>query len=482
MIATKTEQREAKGKALATGLLVAALMVACLLLAATPAHAKTFGVNSTKDREDERPGNGRCSTGVRIVHKDGGIEPECTLRAAIQEANATTQADTINFNILRRKGTNCDANTRVCTISPSSQLPAITEPVTISGYSQPGAKVNTATTGTNAVLKIVIDGSKAPRDAIGLLVTGSNVTVKGLVINNGFNTGVVLFPEGNQPGGNRLEGSFIGTDATGTTASPNLVGVFPTGIATGKNEVVGGDTLAARNLISGNRRSGVDLFSLATVEGNLIGTKKDGTTALDSVDFHRQDSGVQVVGPGNNTIGGNGAARNTIAFNGVYGVEISGADSTGNRVLNNSIFENGLLGIDLVGGIAANVGPNANDPQDPDAGPNRLQNYPAIASAQRSLDGSTTITGRLNSVPGETFTIRFFSNPAADPSGFGEGKTFLGEIQVTTDGQGNASFDFPAQGAVSEGEFVTATATRVSTGDTSEFSEAERVEGPVIGG
>jgi len=75
-------------------------------------------VNSTKDRVDERPGNGRCSTGVRIVHKDGGIEQECTLRAAIQEANATTEADTINFGILRRKGTNCTAKTKVCTISP----------------------------------------------------------------------------------------------------------------------------------------------------------------------------------------------------------------------------------------------------------------------------------------------------------------------------------------------------------------------------
>jgi CSLREA domain-containing protein len=467
MIGTKTE-REARGKALALGLLLAALMAASFLLTASPAYAKTLTVNSTKDRVDERPGNGRCSTGVIIQHQDGAIERECTLRAAIQEANATTEADTINFGILSRRGTNCDATTKVCTISPASPLPKITEPVTINGYSQPGASVNTATTGTNAVLKIVLDGSKAPDDAIGLYVTALDSTVKGLVI-NGFNTGVVLFPDGGQQGeGNRLEGSFIGTDATGTTTVSNRIGVFPTGIATGKNEVVGGNTLAARNLISGNL-FGVDLLSLAKVEGNLIGTKKDGTTALGNV------TGVLVEGP-DNTIGGNGAASNTISFNGQNGVEIS--DGTGNRILSNSIFFNGGLGIDLGGSFAV----TPNDPQDPDTGPNRLQNYPEITSAKRFPDNTTTITGRLNSTPGSTFTLQFFRSPAADASGFGEGKTFLGEIQVTTNSRGDTgTFAFTTnRGAAPVGQFITATATNDATGDTSEFSEAKPVESVVI--
>jgi len=56
MIATKTEQREAKGKALALGLVVATLMVMCLLLAVEPAHAATtFTVNSTGDSGDQTP-------------------------------------------------------------------------------------------------------------------------------------------------------------------------------------------------------------------------------------------------------------------------------------------------------------------------------------------------------------------------------------------------------------------------------------------
>src|SRR5215210_6647267 len=277
MIITQTEQREAKSKALALGLVVAAFMAACLLLAATPAHAATtFTVNKTGDAPDRNIGNGKCDSS----RKSGS---QCTLRAAIEEANATVAADAIKFKI-PTSAPNCDATTKVCTITPASAL-KITEPVTIDGYSQPGASPNTATTGTNAVLKIVISGINAGA-APGIYVTGSNTTVKGLVINGFQDTAVILFPDGGQPGGNRLEGSFIGTDATGTTAVSNVLGVLVSGFATGSNpsesvnEVVGGDTLAARNLISGNATAVDTFFGRATLEGNLIGTKKDGTTNL----------------------------------------------------------------------------------------------------------------------------------------------------------------------------------------------------------
>ena len=463
-----------RGKAapsILTAFLLLTLVTACLLLTAGPAHARTFGVNSTKDRADERPGNGRCSTGVRIVHRDGGIELECTLRAAIQEANATDGADAINFGIARRAGTNCHAVTRVCTISPLSSLPKITQPATVNGYSQPGSRPNTATTGTNAALKIVLDGSRAGSSAVGLYVTGSRTTVRGLVINNGFQAGVILFPEGNQPGGNKLEGNFIGTDATGTTASPNQTGVFPTGVATGTNEVVGGSTPGARNLISGNQIN-VNLFDLATVEGNLIGTRRDGTTSVWGPDTCRGSSGVLVEGSVNLV------ARKTIAFNGLSGVGVPATGQTGNRILGNSIFDNCLLGIDLGGDFAV----TGNDPQDQDTGSNRLQNYPVISSARRFLDSTTTISGSLNSTPGSTFTVQFFSSPAADHSGFGEGKTFLGERQVTTNERGETgAFTFTTnRGAAPVGRFITATATNDATGDTSEFSGARVVESGVV--
>ena len=151
-----------------------------VLLAAEPAHADTtFFVNSAKDRVDVRPGNGTCYTGVGIVHDDGGIERECTLRAAIQEANAFPGADAINFGIPSTEDSNCVATTNVCTISPASQLPTITRPLNIRGYSQPEASANTATIGTNAELKIVLNGSRIESSADGLLVTARNTSVRG---------------------------------------------------------------------------------------------------------------------------------------------------------------------------------------------------------------------------------------------------------------------------------------------------------------
>jgi CSLREA domain-containing protein len=462
-------KRTRKALALGYGLaMIFALLSLFSLQVTKPARAAaTFTVNSTGDAGDDNPGNGSCFTGVLIPGSGFGLAKECTLRAAIEEANANDNdervVDAINFGI---------PEAGPHTISPARALPDITEPVTIDGYTEPGASVNTATTGTNAVLQIVLNGSNAPDTAAGLRMTAGS-TVKGLVI-NGFNTGVILFPDGGQQGeGNRLEGSFIGTDASGTTAVSNGIGVLASGFATGsnpsesKNEVVGGDTLAARNLISGNI-TGVDtFFGRATVEGNLIGTKKDGTTTLGN-----GLSGVVVTGPGNIIV------SNTIAHSGFDGVEVSGDDGTGNRILSNSIFDNGLLGIDLRG----SDGPSANDTSDGDAGPNNQQNYPVITDAT-TVGTVTTIEGTLNSIPSsvttQTFTIQFFSSPAVDPSGFGEGRTFLGETQVETDAIGNASFTFVPAQKVPVGQFITATATNNATGDTSEFSQANDVEPPV---
>jgi len=487
MIGTKTG-REAKSKALALVFLLAALMAASFLLTTSPADADaTFAVNKTGDAKDTKI-NGVCDTSTKKGR-------QCTLRAAIQEANATVAPDTIRFRIPTGEP-NCDATTKVCTISPASGLPQITWPTTIDGYSQgkntattsDDARPNTATTGTNAVLKIVISGIKAGT-APGLYVTGSNTTIKGLVI-NGFqnNAGVILFPDGGQQGGNRLEGSFIGTDATGAAPNPNLanqIGVLATGFATGNNpsesvnEVVGGDTLAARNLISGNIQAGVDtFFGRATVEGNLIGTKTDGTSPLGNGLV-----GVKVTGSKNSIEG------NTIAHSGSDGVRITPLDpqdtSTGNYISSNSIFGHGghagNLGIDLDPN-----GANPNDFKDPDTGPNNLQNYPVISSAKESacLTCGTEIKFSLNSTPSGDFTVQFFSSPAAHTSSFGEGKVFLGEQHVLTDGSGDA-FDDPLtfttdHPAASEGNFITATAINNNGGDTSEFSEAKEVEGPEV--
>jgi parallel beta-helix repeat protein len=110
------------------------------------------------------------------------------------------------------------------------------------------------------------------------------------------------------------------------------------------------------------------------VQGNYIGTTKDGTGDLGNSDW-----GV-IIGSGasDNQVGGaSRAAANIIAFNGETnqdGVGINDDDSTGNRILGNSIFSNADLGIDL-----EHDGPTDNDPGD--TGANSLQNFPLLTSA-----------------------------------------------------------------------------------------------------
>src|SRR5262245_21764730 len=78
-----------------------------------------------------------------------------SLRKAIDDANAAAGADTIAFNV---SGAGCSGG--VCTITPASQLPVVTGPLLIDGFTQPGASPNTNPTGAiNAALKIVISGA-----------------------------------------------------------------------------------------------------------------------------------------------------------------------------------------------------------------------------------------------------------------------------------------------------------------------------------
>jgi CSLREA domain-containing protein len=151
--------------ALAAGMLVAALMAG---LAATPPPAQaetTFTVNSTLDFSDLNTSDGICD-------EDPGIAQVCTLRAAIEQANTTSGADIINFNI---------TGSGVQTITPSVPLPLIFSPVTIDGHTQPGASPNTLAKGTNAKLTVELNGTNAGSFTDGLQIArvASGTTVRG---------------------------------------------------------------------------------------------------------------------------------------------------------------------------------------------------------------------------------------------------------------------------------------------------------------
>ena len=104
------------------------------------------------------------------------------LRYCITQDNATPGANTIQFDI---------PGAGVQTINLTSALPAISNPVVVDGYSQPGAAANTLTVGDNAVLLVQLDGSSAGSGANGLTIDAGNCTVQGLVIDH-FADGFLL--------------------------------------------------------------------------------------------------------------------------------------------------------------------------------------------------------------------------------------------------------------------------------------------------
>ncbi len=147
--------------------------------------------------------------------------------------------------------------------------------------------------------------------------------------------------------------------------------------------------------------------------------------------------------------------------------------SAGNRILGNGIESNGALGIDLEGPGETGGQVTPNDPQDADAGPNRLQNFPLITAARGGAN--TLAQGTLNSTPNRDFLLELFHGPEPDPGGHGEGARFLVRTNVTTDAAGHADWTLTVPADFS-GQFLTVTATDLATEDTSEFSPAVRAD------
>ncbi len=321
--------------------------------------------------------------------------------------------------------------------------------------------------------------SGAPGNTVG----GTTAGVRNVISGNSLD-GVVI--NGNSATGNLIQSNFIGTDASGSIdLGNNMAGIS---IRSASNNTIGGSTAGARNIISGNNSDGILIDGPTStgnqIQGNYIGTDINGAA------LGNASRGVlmSMSGP-NNVIGGIGTGMgNTIAYNGDDGVLISSAN-IGNVVLSNAILGNngtGVVIVDPSGSVAVlsntisanntglgidlnSNGVTFNDAGDGDTGPNNLQNFPVLTSVNGS-GGSTTIQGTLNSAANTTFTLQFFANSACDPSGYGEGETFLGSATTTTNAGGNAGFSITLPLTVSLGQFVTATATDPAN-NTSEFSQ-----------
>jgi hypothetical protein len=249
-----------------------------------------------------------------------------SLRQALLDANANPGADTIQFNI---------GGGGAQSIAPTSPLPAITDPVTIDAWSQPGFA------GTPL---IELDGSQAGA-ADGLEIKSSTATIRGLVIHS-FAAGAGVLVAGS---GNIVEGCYISTSQFGILmlgAQHNQIGTDGTGTS----------NPADRNVISGNSFVDVGLDSsnsnqpsaFNVIAGNLIGTDVSGTQS-----FSNNFAGISFNhGAHDNLIGAKSGGlsdsvdRNVISAHGNFNVV--DADSTGSA---NTVAGN-YIGTDITGEIS----------------------------------------------------------------------------------------------------------------------------------
>ncbi|GAC1471701.1 MAG: hypothetical protein NVSMB9_18150 [Isosphaeraceae bacterium] len=415
-----------------------------------------------------------------------------------------------------------------------SQLPYLTKPVLLDGYSQPGAKENTAVVGDNAVLNVVLDGrglggvytyQPVPTQPSGLWLETSYSTVRGLDFQGWASAG--LQSNGPDAHHNVIAGNFFGTDVSGTLAQGNGFGVV---LITGAHDDTIGarnsSDFAGRNLVSGQFRAGIGIgYDGGTdnnvVAGNLIGTDRTGASSLGG-GFSLAGSGFGVIigaSVRSTQIGGVDAQANTIAFNPGSGIwspenfQFGTGSPQGTRITGNSIYANGSL-YGPVRGLDIDLGGNwlvgsTGDPLDlafgpvrvnasgPKVGPNLFAPFPALTSATYS-GANTKITGTLQkSFPNKEIKLEFFANRQANPSGYGGGEVLLGSFPVSTDSAGNLlsspnpsvvittdasgkrSFTVSLPKVDLSRPYLSATATDPS-GNTSEFSHVIQVNQPPV--
>ena len=260
---------------------------------------------------------------------------------------------------------------------------------------------------------------------------------------------------------NVVQGNVIGLDVTGT----NRIGNNSDGIRISTTFArIGGANAGEGNVISGNGGSGIQFSSSAgssaVIQGNWIGTDASG-----SLNFSNGNYGIWISGARNVTVGGDGP--NVIAFNGYSGVTVSTAGASNNLISANSIYGNKLLGIDLA--ASGNGVPNLNSGCNSDiAGPNRLQNYPILTNVA-SAAGSTTLEGYMPGAPNTAYRLEFFANDSADTSGYGEGQTYLGYLNLASSADCTNAFSVTLSVGYLGGKAICATATDPGN-NTSEFS------------
>jgi CSLREA domain-containing protein len=363
----------AHSRRLLTPVLVLAALL-CLLGGATAARAAEYTVNSTGDQVDESPGTGGCKTAVNT----------CTLRAAIEESNASTGVtDTIKFDFSSFDGQIAD------TIELDSSLPAITDSVKVGGlpfvpcetdyFGLPGPCVGIDGPAAGTAFRVeakevvlnslAISGAKTAVEAVGALgmrmyndwlglkLDGNAGSVEtGVLLDQNSNgatiggvgsevrdifanaTGVGLDIDGADA--TDVRGSGFGVMPDGATPAPNGTNIEIADAATGDNRVARGNWIGRTledeelaspicdggcNVIAGAIKAGIDLAGNGTDEEPATGSTRIfgnyiGLNAFGTAGIPNAQQGVLVGSAENVTIGGPISGDRNLINGGPFGV------------------------------------------------------------------------------------------------------------------------------------------------------------------
>ena len=365
-----------------------------------------------------------------------------------------------------------------------------------------------------------VTGEIAIPNATGICVDGSSHQniMENNVLSGNRSYGLFIVTRGTDE--NIFRGNLVGTNAAGTTAIPNDVGLMLA--ADAKNNIIGGDNASDRNIFSGNIYAGIEVTDLGTenniIKGNYIGVDITGNSPLPndngiivsaltkhleinnniisannnfglvitdqadsisvfnnkigtghdiSLDLGNGASGILIAGGASDNFIGGENIGNIIANNDSAGIVLMDETTINNRISQNSIFNNQYAGIEIFP-----QGINRNDSGDADDGCNRLMNFPEITSVIRDVNsGLIWIEGNLDTQNPQHATVELFI--AHQQTGIGiprEGRTYIGQTTPHNDGSWFAVLN----AEINSDETIIATATD-GNGNTSEFSESHGI-------
>ncbi|MBU1720661.1 MAG: hypothetical protein KKA07_16470, partial [Bacteroidetes bacterium] len=259
-----------------------------------------------------------------------------SLREAMTYANYYPGGPhSITFNIPQGDA-GFDIAKGIWVITLQTALPQITKAgLQVDGTTQTTAQGDLNTQGP----EIVLDGNNRTVDYGFFVYNAASVVIKGFTISS-FLYGIQIF--GGSTTACIIEGNYVGTNYNASDSASCNIGIEVMGGA--HNNTVGGTTVAARNIVSGNGHIGIRVVDANhnLIIGNYVGIDRTGTFAVPNYD------GVSIEGnaPYNQVGGYTTAERNVVSGNIAYGVPVFGAGAEHNLIVGN------YLGTDCTGSFA----------------------------------------------------------------------------------------------------------------------------------